>query len=254
MKLYRTVRDVGGQRPFSAREIAGCADQSLRLAPLCHSIVARGGRSRLGDRSFANWAQEVWGAGVTYSRSHRARRGISRGEAALRPRIRRRATGTHEGGAVASSRVGDRVRIRRLSGACEPGWRSASTRAARSWKYDPNDIICDMKENPLYLPQAGLRWVVLARAGRAHCRRSLSPDTVIDLAISRGQQVVFQGRPRSVCVGRSRARVVPLSRNDVSAGSTCSLAPASSRRLPSRWSRTTRPIEIPAIRSEHARE
>jgi len=208
MKLYRTVRgpvleDNGVFFPL-AKSWDALINHS-NLLDYAHFIAARGGGERqLGNAFFAPiGAQEVWGAGVTYSRSLTARVEESRDGgggsfydrvyAAERPELFMKAAPWRVRGS------GDRVRIRRDATWSVPEPELALCINARGGIVGytiGNDMSSrDIEgENPLYLPQAktydgscALGPAMLIADG------PLPPDTVIDLAINRDTEVVFHG-------------------------------------------------------------
>jgi 2-dehydro-3-deoxy-D-arabinonate dehydratase len=208
MKLYRTVRGPVLEHNEGFFPLAKSWDALINHSDLlgyAQSIVARGnGEPRLGDAVLPPLvAQEVWGAGVTYSRSLTARVEESRGGGggsfydrvytAERPELFMKAAPWRVRGS------GDRVRIRRDSTWSVPEPELALCINARG-EIVGYTIGNDMSsrdiegENPLYLPQAktydgscALGPAILIADG------PLPPDTVIDLAINRDNDVVFHG-------------------------------------------------------------
>jgi 2-dehydro-3-deoxy-D-arabinonate dehydratase len=208
MKLYRTVRgpvlednDLFFALPKSWDALINHSD----LLDYAHSIVARSvGEPRIGDSILPPIvAQEVWAAGVTYTRSLAARVDESRGGggssfydrvySAERPELFMKAAPWRVRG------TGDRVRIRRDAEWSVPEPELALCINARG-EIVGYTIGNDMSsrdiegENPLYLPQAktydgscAIGPAVLIADG------PLAPDTAIDLEICRDAARIFHG-------------------------------------------------------------
>jgi 2-dehydro-3-deoxy-D-arabinonate dehydratase len=208
MKLYRTVRGPVLEDNGVFYPLAKSWDALINhsdLVDYAHSIAARGGgEPQLGDSVLAPVSgQEVWGAGVTYSRSLTARVEESRDGGggsfydrvytAERPELFMKAAPWRVRGS------GDRVRIRRDATWSVPEPELALCINARG-EIVGYTIGNDMSsrdiegENPLYLPQAktydgscALGPAVLIADG------PLPPETVIDLAINRDNATIFHG-------------------------------------------------------------
>lgn len=208
MKLYRTVRGPVLEDNAVFFPLAKSWDALINHSDLldyAHAIVARGGgEPQIGETILAPIAaQEVWCAGVTYLRSRTARVEESRAGggsslydrvySAERPELFMKAAPWRVRG------HGDRVRIRRDAEWTVPEPELALCINARGEivGYTIGDDVSSRDiegENPLYLPQAktydgscALGPAVLIADG------PLSPDTVIDLSITRDTDVVFHG-------------------------------------------------------------
>jgi 2-dehydro-3-deoxy-D-arabinonate dehydratase len=208
MKLYRTLRGPVLEDDGLFYPLAKSWDALINHSDLlgfAHSVVARGGGEPAIPESILPpiVAQEVWAAGVTYSRSLVARLDESRDGGgssfydrvygAERPELFMKAAPWRVRGS------GDRVRIRHDAEWSVPEPELALCINARG-EIVGYTIGNDMSSrdiegaNPLYLPQAktydgscAIGPAVLIADG------PLPSDTVIDLAICRASKTIFHG-------------------------------------------------------------
>ncbi len=209
MKVFRTSRGIVAQDGGGHRLLPGFdwnwLFQETNVVGLLHQLLERAGRPIAFDTAdllAPIVTQEVWAAGVTYTRSRTARveESKSAGGASFydrvyeapRPELFFKATPARTVG------HGRKVGIRGDSkwSVPEPELALAINTAGRVFGYTiGNDMSArDIEgENPLYLPQAKIYDACCALGPGLLIGDSLDPSTLISLAIFRQAKTVFEG-------------------------------------------------------------
>jgi len=220
MKIYATQSGVAihyGDRWYRVREFS--FDQLFRARSpaawlrrrLAGKRVAVTGRLRPPLES-----QEVWAAGVTYSRSRRARVEESAHEATVYDRVYRARRPEIFFKATPHRVVGDGgdVRIRRDSAwsVPEPELALAINRYGRIFGYSIGNDMSSRSiegENPLYLPQAKIHDGCCALGPCLVVSNApLALTTTIEMHISRARRVIYSGSVSLARMRRSPAELV----------------------------------------------